>query len=163
MLRYFSLRKTIEGLRGDGITESMKMRYYLATSLIASCSLQLEAWSGVRGVNNGAQFAGWFLSLLVTIVGTVFIFDMNKAHGRFLDKMICLSVPILMYLIAIYYAGNLMVGLVAGILGKTDSMNAMYQSELFRPASEFVLAACYTLCLGLSVHNVNRNFDRQPR
>jgi len=154
---YFSVKKTIEGLRAGEIDEAVKMRYYVAMGLISSISLQWEAWAGVRGVTNGAQFAAWFRSLLITTVGTVFIFDMNKGHGRFLEKIICLSVPIMLQMLALYITGSLVVGAVAGILGKANSVDAIFKSELFRPATEFIFAAGYASWLGFSVHRVNKS------
>jgi hypothetical protein len=103
-------------LAAGQVTEREKFQYLLVWAVIGiALPAQLGGWTGwSRG-----RVAFLLVSLLITIVGLVACFRANT-HGdnrAFLERYLCLSVPLGLVAYALYYAIYYGIGLIGFMTG----------------------------------------------
>jgi H+/Cl- antiporter ClcA len=100
----WDVNKLSEQLITNSVTEKDKMKYLIGYITIGAISGEVSYWSGV-GMNslNYFDYLNGFISVLLTIIGTFICYRANQVGDgqKFVERFICLSVPIIIRIIII--------------------------------------------------------------
>ncbi|MEL7632246.1 hypothetical protein [Sporomusa sphaeroides] len=154
---FWNVKALIEELRTGNLLQKEKMKYYLLTTLIPT--ILVELYMSSPWEINSIKNVNLFIVIFANIIGILLCFEANRLGDNkdFIERMICLSVPIgfrLTIMFLIIYPPILLM--------KPLLINKPLSSDLFRLVIVFLEQLLYFGLLRyyiLDVSGANRKND----
>lgn len=112
--------KLASDLKADVVTERDKLNYLIVAAVLATFGSYALALTGVEG--NKLMLVEGGVAIVVTIVGIIMCYDMNLSgdNRSFLDRFICMSLPLAIRLVVLMIVIAIPVFVVASAVAGDD-------------------------------------------
>lgn len=153
--KYLSISRVIASLRDDSLSEREKLVFYILATLMTTTSVELERLSEA-GAQATPRLWVWSFMSLLSIGGAILAYRLNAGKGRFIEKMMCLAVPVSILSVGAFLGASLLAGVIAGFLGKAAELDAFMRTGLFQAVSGFGLSFLMMAWICAAMAKVNR-------
>lgn len=121
----------IKALAAGTMSEKRKLGYFLIGILIGSASLIWFRAFGPEAATWKTKSIHTLVSLSITLLGVLAAFKANRDGIAFIERYICLSVPINIRLMVMIVPVFSAIGFLSGMLGHSDGLNRFLKSNLY--------------------------------
>lgn len=155
MGKYLSVSRVIAALRDDSLSEREKLIFYILATLMTTSSVDLERLAEA-GAQSTSRLWIWSFMPLLSIAGAILAYRLNAGKGRFIEKLVCLAVPVSILSVCGFLGAGLLAGVVGVFLGKAGELHALLLSDSFLAVSGFGLSILIMAWICAAMAKVNR-------
>lgn len=127
-MHFWNVKALINDLKEEKTTQKQKMIYYLLASSFDSLSITMPSNKSLADNNPIIDIITVIIDVTIVIIGILFCYNANRLgdNKNFIDRMICLSIPISFRISCIYIIFRLLAIPVVYILFPQISNELFY-------------------------------------